>query len=190
GITCTKFDVDLKNDNKKSSEYNHRTYRNIIKIIDKSEINSEVKNIAFKLFEKIGIAEVNIHGMNLEDVHFHEVGAIDSIIDIVGTAILIDQLKIDKIKSSSIPVGGGSIDIDHGHYPVPAPATLQILKNIPLKQSQLQTELTTPTGAAIISTLVDEFSPLPSMKTMAIGYGAGTKDFCNQPNVLRLILGE
>src|SRR5699024_10933585 len=143
GITCTKFDVYFKNNSKKLKNYDHRTYRNIIKLIEDSKLKPEVKNISFKLFKKIGIAEGKIHGLNLEDVHFHEVGAVDSIVDIVGTAILINQLKIDRIKSSSIPVGGGTIKIDHGNYPVPAPATLQILKNIPLKQSKLQTELTT-----------------------------------------------
>lgn len=173
-----------------SHDHQHRAYRDIKKLIESADFTEEVKNTALKIFKKIGVAEGHIHGMPVEDVHFHEVGAIDSIIDIVGTAILIDQLKIDKVISSPVPLGSGKIHIDHGIYPVPAPATLEIMKGVPIRKSEVQAELTTPTGAAIISELAEEYGALPSMKVNAIGYGAGTKTFKNHPNVLRVVIGE
>jgi uncharacterized protein (TIGR00299 family) protein len=170
--------------------HHHRKYKDIVKMIETAELSNEVKKTALGIFKKIGEAEGHIHGLPLEKVHFHEVGAVDSIIDIVGTAILLHQLEIKKVKSSAIPVGTGRIHIDHGIYPVPAPATLEMLKGVPIEQSEVRFELTTPTGAAIVSVLVEEFCTLPSMEVKAIGYGAGTKTFKDIPNVLRVILGE
>lgn len=159
-------------------------------MITESNFTEKAKDISLRIFKKIGEAEGHIHGVQLDDVHFHEVGAIDSIIDIVGVAILIDQLEIDLVKSSPIPTGSGKIKIDHGIYPVPAPATLEILRGIPITQSELKTELTTPTGAGIAVVLADEFCTIPSMNITKIGYGAGTKDFPNQPNMLRVMIGR
>ncbi|MEH7237417.1 LarC family nickel insertion protein [Bacillus sp. JJ1562] len=170
--------------------HSHRAYKDIVKMIEESELATEVKEISLKIFKKIGEAEGLIHGLPLEKVHFHEVGAVDSIIDIVGAAILLHQLEITSVKSSPVPVGTGKIHIDHGIYPVPAPATLEILKGVPIEQSDIRFELTTPTGAGIISVLTDEFCSFPSMKVAAIGYGAGTKTFKDRPNVLRVIIGE
>ncbi|WP_010282054.1 nickel pincer cofactor biosynthesis protein LarC [Bacillus timonensis] len=124
--------------------HSHRAYNDIVKMIKDSELEPEVKDMSLKIFKKIGEAEGLIHGLPLEKVHFHEVGAVDSIIDIVGTAILLHQLEIKTIKSSSVPVGTGKIHIDHGIYPVPAPATLEILKGVPIEQSDIRFELTTP----------------------------------------------
>lgn len=149
-----------------------------------------VKQTALRIFKKIGEAEGKIHGLPLERVHFHEVGAVDSIIDIVGAAILIHQLSITTVKCAPVPVGVGKIRIDHGIYPVPAPATLEMLKGIPLEQSTIRAELTTPTGAAIAAVLSESFGPMPSFKVEAIGYGAGTKTFPDHPNVLRVVIGE
>jgi uncharacterized protein (DUF111 family) len=129
-----------------------------------------------------------IHGILLEKVHFHEVGAADSIIDI-GTSILLHQLEITIIKCSPIPVSTGKIHIDR-IYPVPAPATLDLLKGVPIERSDLRAELTTPTGAGIAVVLAEEFCSIPSIKITSIGYGAGTKSFKNDPNVLRVIIGE
>ncbi|AEP00931.1 LarC family nickel insertion protein [Heyndrickxia coagulans] len=168
----------------------HRAYSDIVKMIQSSELAEEVKKIVLNIFRKIGEAEGHIHGVPLEKVHFHEVGAVDSIIDITGAAILIHQLGIEKIKSSAVPVGCGRIHIDHGIYPVPAPATLEILKGIPIEQSDVRSELTTPTGAAIVAVLAEEFGTLPSIKIQAIGYGAGTQTFKDRPNVLRVVVGE
>ncbi|WP_449540181.1 LarC family nickel insertion protein [Ferdinandcohnia sp. Marseille-Q9671] len=170
--------------------HDHRAYKDIVKMIEESELAPEVKEMSLNIFKKIGEAEGLIHGLPLETVHFHEVGAVDSIIDIVGAAILLHQLGVTTIKSSSVPVGTGRIHIDHGIYPVPAPATLEILKGVPIEQSDVRFELTTPTGAGIISVLVDEFCSFPSMKVESIGYGAGTKTFNDRPNVLRVIIGE
>jgi pyridinium-3,5-bisthiocarboxylic acid mononucleotide nickel chelatase len=170
--------------------HEHRAYKEIVKMIESAGFSNEVKKTALEIFKKIGEAEGHIHGVPLEDVHFHEVGAVDSIIDIVGASILLHQLEISVIKSSPIPVGAGKIRIDHGIYPVPAPATLEMLKGIPIEQSNIKAELTTPTGAAIISVLAKEFCPIPSMKIKSIGYGAGTKSFESHPNVIRVIIGE
>ena len=170
--------------------HHHRSYKDIMKLILEADLSDNVKNTALNIFEKIGRAEGHIHGMPLEQVHFHEVGAVDSIIDIVGAAILFHHLEVSVIKASAIPVGTGRIKIDHGIYPVPAPATLEILKGIPLEHTNIRGELTTPTGAAIVAALADEFSAFPSLKVQAIGYGAGTKTFAEHPNVLRVIIGE
>ncbi|WML38577.1 LarC family nickel insertion protein [Neobacillus sp. OS1-2] len=171
-------------------QHDHRAYKEIVELIEGAGFSDSVKETALKIFNKIGEAEGLIHGIPLENVHFHEVGAVDSIIDIIGAAILIDQLEIDIIKSSAIPVGTGRIHIDHGVYPVPAPATLEILKGVPLDQSDIRAELTTPTGAAIVAVLAEEYCSIPSLKVRSIGYGAGTKTFKHHPNVLRVIIGE
>ena len=170
--------------------HDHRAYKKIVELIEGAGLDESVKETALKIFKRIGEAEGLIHGIPLEKVYFHEVGAVDSIIDIIGAAILIHQLEIDVIKSSPIPVGTGRIHIDHGIYPVPAPATLEILKGVPLDQSDIRAELTTPTGAAIVAVLAEEFCSIPSMRIKSIGYGAGTKTFKNHPNVLRVIIGE
>jgi pyridinium-3,5-bisthiocarboxylic acid mononucleotide nickel chelatase len=175
---------------KHQQDHHHRSYSDIVRMIESSELAAEVKETSLKIFRKIGEAEGHIHGVSIEKVHFHEVGAVDSIIDIVGAAILLHQLGIKKIKSSPIPVGSGRIHIDHGIYPVPAPATLEILKGVPIEQSNVRFELTTPTGAAIVAVLAEEFCTIPSMEVQEIGYGAGTKTFIDRPNVLRVIIGE
>lgn len=187
GISATKFDVELL---KPSNGHAHRHYSDIVKLIKAADFNEKVTQIALDIFEIIGQAEGKIHGIPLENVHFHEVGAIDSIIDIVGTAIAIDQIAPDRMVSSSVPVGNGKIRIDHGLYPVPAPATLEILKGIPLQKNEVEGELTTPTGAGIIAVLAGAFGPIPSIKVEAVGYGAGTKEFSDQPNVLRVMTGR
>ncbi|MDY0394106.1 LarC family nickel insertion protein [Virgibacillus halophilus] len=168
----------------------HRSYKDIVKMIETADFSDGVKNAALKIFKKIGEAEGRIHGMELDQVHFHEVGAVDSIIDIVGTAILLDQLGIASVKSAAVPVGSGKIYIDHGVYPVPAPATLEILRGVPIQKSELKSELTTPTGAGIVAVMTETFENFPTMKVEAIGYGAGTKTFPNHPNVLRVVIGE
>jgi len=199
GITGTKFDVLLTHDSHEKGHehqhnhnhnHDHRSYKDIVKLIKAAEFPDGVQSTAINIFKRIGIAEGKIHGVPLDEVHFHEVGAVDSIIDIVGTAILLDQLKIKVIKSSPIPVGSGKIHIDHGVYPVPAPATLEILRGIPIAKSDLRGELATPTGAAIAGELATEFCTIPAMTVESIGYGAGTKSFPNHPNVLRVIIGE
>ncbi|WP_130859388.1 nickel pincer cofactor biosynthesis protein LarC [Gracilibacillus phocaeensis] len=170
--------------------HHHRTYKDIVKLIKESELNDNVKALSLEMFRLIGEAEAKIHGVSLDTVHFHEVGAIDSIIDIVGTSIIVDALEVDQVIFSPIPVGFGHIHIDHGVYPVPAPATLEVLKGVPLAESSVKGELTTPTGAAIVQALASEFAATPVMKVEKIGYGAGTKTFKDHPNVLRVLIGE
>ncbi len=198
GITSTKFDVLLMEEHHHEHgdhdhhhhHHDHRSYKHIVEIIQSAGFTERTEKIALKVFEKIGIAEGKIHDVPLEDVHFHEVGAVDSIIDIVGAAILLDQLNIETIFSSAIPVGSGKIHIDHGIYPVPAPATLEILRGVPIAASEVKGELATPTGAAIVATLAKQFGPMPAMTVEQIGYGAGTKTFPNHPNVLRVMIGS
>ncbi|TWD97810.1 hypothetical protein FB545_3333 [Peribacillus frigoritolerans] len=172
------------------SHHGSRTYKQIVEAINEANFNESVANMSLAIFKKIGEAEGHIHGLPLEKVHFHEVGAVDSIIDIIGAAILIDQLGIESVQSSAIPTGSGHIHIDHGIYPVPAPATLEILKGVPIASNDIRSELATPTGAAITAVLARNFGSLPPMTVESIGYGAGTKTFENHPNVLRVIIGE
>lgn len=172
------------------SHHGSRTYKQIVEAINEANFNESVANMSLAIFKKIGEAEGHIHGLPLEKVHFHEVGAVDSIIDIIGAAILIDQLGIESVQSSAIPTGSGHIHIDHGIYPVPAPATLEILKGVPIASNDIRSEIATPTGAAIAAVLAGNFGSLPPMTVESIGYGAGSKTFENHPNVLRVIIGE
>ncbi|MFC0272097.1 LarC family nickel insertion protein [Metabacillus herbersteinensis] len=171
-------------------DHQHRHYQDIITMIQSSSLSEKVKETALNIFDQIGRAEAKMHQVPVETVHFHEVGAVDSIIDIVGAAILVHDLGIEKFESSPVPVGSGHIHIDHGIYPIPAPATLDILREVPLRQSDIKGELTTPTGAAIIKALCDEYGTIPSMTVQSVGYGAGTKDFAQHPNVLRVLIGR
>lgn len=141
------------------------------------------------MFERLAEAEAKIHGRSVEEVHFHEVGAVDSIVDIIGTAILIDMIKPDKIVSSPLPVTSGFVHTQHGLMPVPAPATTELLKGIPVRSMDIEGELVTPTGAVIIKTLVNEFGGIPDMVIHSVGYGAGIKDL-EIPNLLRTYVGE
>lgn len=169
--------------------HHHRSYREIAELIRDAGLNESVTSLALKMFDMLAAAESTIHGVAKDEVHFHEVGAIDSIIDIVGTAILVNAIGADLVMASPVPVGHGSVRTMHGDYPIPAPATLEILKGKPIRYTDLEAELTTPTGALIISSLCSEFGPLPSMEVGAIGYGAGSADFAGRPNVLRAVLG-
>lgn len=159
-------------------------------MISASTLSEQIKQRAQSIFQRIGEAESKIHGIPIETVHFHEVGAIDSIVDIVGACIAFDALKIDRIISSPLHVGSGTFKCQHGTYPVPGPATAELLKDVPIYSKDIQGELVTPTGAAIISTLAESYSQMPAMKIEKIGYGAGTRDYPKFPNVMRAILGQ
>ncbi|MDN5277458.1 MAG: pyridinium-3,5-bisthiocarboxylic acid mononucleotide nickel chelatase [Clostridiales bacterium] len=166
-----------------------RNFREIKELIENSALSQSVKDTALKIFEKLAMAEGKIHGISYDQVHFHEVGAVDSIVDIVGTAICIDMLKPDIIMASPVNVGGGFVKCQHGMFPVPAPATLELLKGIPVYSKNAQGELVTPTGAAILSALCREFVDFPSMVIEKIGYGLGKRDY-KVPNCLRVCWGE
>lgn len=171
-------------------EHAHRHLSTIEGMIDASQLTSRERSLALRVFRKIGAAEAKVHGTSIEDVHFHEVGAVDSIVDIVGTAVALCSLDVQRIIASPTPTGCGTISIAHGNVTVPAPATAELLKGVPIKSSEIQAELTTPTGAAFLSTLVDGFGTLPDMQISKIGYGAGHKELKEQANLLRILIGE
>lgn len=167
----------------------HRNLSDIIDLIHQSKLESQVKKLSLQIFKNLATAEAHVHRIPLDEVHFHEVGAVDSIIDIVGSVIGITSLGIEKLYCSPVPLGHGFVTCAHGILPLPAPATVELLKGIPVYSVDRTTELVTPTGAAIITTMVKQFGPMPSMKIQKIGYGAG-KIKSEYPNLLRLYLGE
>lgn len=167
----------------------HRNLKDIETIIQNSALSDSVKETGLAIFQKVAEAEAKIHGKGLYEVHFHEVGAIDSIVDIMGAAICLDYLKVDKIMASSVQLGGGFVKCAHGIMPVPAPATAEIVKSIPVKTGIVPFETTTPTGAAILAATADTFTDKLDFIIEKTGYGIGHKDF-EIPNVLRVYLGE
>jgi pyridinium-3,5-bisthiocarboxylic acid mononucleotide nickel chelatase len=194
GIQGTKFDVilndhGLKHEHKHEHEHEHINFSDIRNIIINSDLSNIVKASSLSMFLRIAEAEADVHGKSVDEVIFHEVGAIDSIIDIVGAAIALDYLKVDKIIASSIQVGGGFVQCAHGLIPIPAPATVKILKNIPIKSGIVPFETTTPTGAAILADNVKEYTDKIDFSIEKIGYGLGSRDL-EIPNVLRVYLGQ
>ena len=183
-IASTQFKVVYQ------EEQQHRHLRHLNEIVDFSDLDEDIKNRAKEVFLKIARAEAKIHNMPVEKVHFHEVGAIDTIVDVVGAFAAIKLLGIDKVYSSRLNVGSGFVTFSHGTFPVPAPATAEILKGVPTYSSDSRGELVTPTGAALITTCAERFGDMPGMRTERIGYGAGSKDIENRPNVLRVFLGQ
>lgn len=173
----------------KNHEHHTRNLKDIENIINSSSLNDKVKKLSLDMFMRVAEAEAKVHGKTLYEVHFHEVGAIDSIIDMVGAAICIDYLNVDKIIASPVQVGGGFVKCAHGLMPVPAPATVEILKNIPINTGIVQFETTTPTGAAILAANVQEFTGKIDFSIKKIAYGIGHRDL-EIPNVLRVYLGE
>jgi pyridinium-3,5-bisthiocarboxylic acid mononucleotide nickel chelatase len=171
-------------------EHHHRHLSDILKIINDSKIGVKPKQTAVAIFNRLAQAEAAVHGQEPHEIHFHEVGAIDSIVDIVSAAIGLDALGIEKVYCSTLAVGGGQIKAAHGIMPVPAPATAELLKGIPTVGGPIDKELLTPTGAAILTTIAESFGQIPQMKIEASGYGAGTLDSEHVPNVVRLILGQ
>ncbi len=162
----------------------------IKRIIANAKISSAAKNKATAIFEALGAAEAKIHNMDIERVHFHEVGAVDALVDIVGAAVGAEALGVDEIVCSPLNVGGGTVKCAHGVFPVPAPATVELLHGAPVYSSGVQAELVTPTGAAIMKTLAARFREFPPMRIERTGYGAGSRDFSGHANVLRLVIGD
>ncbi len=194
-ISATRFDVIIMEDSTlhrsvATTHYEHRGYSDIVAMIDKSALSSGVKGRAQRVFRRIGEAEAKIHGIALETVHFHEIGAVDSIVDIVGACIAVEALGVDEIQASPPRLGSGFVETAHGRFPVPAPATLELLKGIPVQSSSDPVELVTPTGAALLAEFCGKFGPMPTMSIEKIGYGAGSRDLEKAPNVLRAVLGE
>jgi len=183
GISATQFKVKIK------EEGVERRFKDILDILEKSKLDEEIKKETEKIFFNIAQAESKIHRKDIDKIHFHEIGGLDSIIDITSAVIGIKTLGIEEIHSSALPVGKGFVKCAHGVIPVPAPATLELLKNIPIYSGGIESEMITPTGAGIIGTLAKSFGERPLMKIERIGYGAGEKEF-TIPNLLRVSIGE
>ena len=171
-------------------EHAHRHLHHIEEMLDRGNLADEARELAKVIFQNLGQAEAKVHGTTIEKVHFHEVGAIDSIADITGVAIAMTELGIQRVESSPVPTGCGTITIAHGKVGVPAPATAELLRGIPIASCDIDAELTTPTGAAILKTTSKAFGPMPAMLIEKIGYGSGTMDLEKQANVLRVLIGS
>jgi uncharacterized protein (TIGR00299 family) protein len=184
GLRATRFVVEVNEDHQP-----HRHYGDIVEMLTSSDLAQDVKDLALGVFERIGRAEAGAHGVPLEHVHFHEVGAVDSIVDIVGAAAALCYLGA-RVSCAPIPLGHGSVRCAHGVLPVPAPATLRLVEGLPVYDGDVACELTTPTGAAIAAVAAGEFGHLPAMVIRQVGLGAGTRELADRPNVLRAVLGE
>jgi uncharacterized protein (TIGR00299 family) protein len=183
GFRATKADIHIE-DNK-----TERRLPDIVAIIQDSGLPEAIKNKSIAIFQRIGSVEAEIHGTLLQEVHLHELGGLDTIIDVVGTLVGLEALGIKKVFASPLPMGRGFTKAEHGIIPLPAPATLALLKNVPVVGSELDIELVTPTGAALLTLLADSFGPIPAMRLESTGYGAGSKDL-PIPNIIRLLIGH
>ncbi len=184
GFSATAVRVEVP------KEHSHRFLPEIEEIIGRGSLTPAARDLAVRIFRRLAAAEAAAHGLPVEKVHFHEVGGLDSIADITGVAIGLDLLAAERITSRSVPTGSGMVKCAHGMMPVPAPGTVELLKGVPLAPSPIKAELTTPTGAAILTTIVQEWIEYPPLTIERIGHGAGKRDFPEQPNLLRLFVGE
>lgn len=184
GISATYARVETATENK------HRHLRDIVKIISESRLNESVKQTAIGVFTRLAEAEAKVHNETIDQVHFHEVGALDAIVDVVGAAICFDLMKIEQFACSALHVGSGTVEMEHGRFPVPPPAVAQLLRDKPIYSTDIKGELVTPTGAAIVAAMCTTFGPIPPVKLAATGYGAGTRTYPDFPNVLRVLIGE
>ena len=184
GLSATYARVDA------AHEHKHRHLSDIKQIIEGSALNETVKQRAVQIFTRLAEAEAHVHNEPIDHVHFHEVGAVDAIVDVVGAAICFDALRIDRFICSPLHVGSGTVKMAHGQFPVPPPAVTELLRGVPFYATEIKGELLTPTGAAIITTVCSEYGPIPQMITDQSGYGAGTRDYGDFPNVLRVLIGE
>jgi len=186
GVMATQFVVDLDPEQKQP----HRHLRHVLEIIDKGDVPDQVKRASAETFRRIAEAEAAVHGTTIEKVHFHEVGAIDSIVDVVSAHFCLHELGYLHIAASPLHVGAGTVKCAHGIMPVPAPATALLLKGIPSYGGEVPYELVTPTGAALLGQIVASFGPMPVMRVVSMGYGSGTRDLEDRANVLRVAMGE
>ena len=190
GISSTKIDVVEERPSKKYQNHRSRSFTDIKNLIEKSKLTPKIKKDSIEIFRRIGKVEAQLHRTTLNKIHFHEVGAVDSIVDVVGGTLAMNLLGADRIFASPINLGEGSVKCAHGSLPVPAPATLKLLQGIPCYSNGIKKELTTPTGAAVIRYFADEFCSMPAMCVLGAGYGAGSYDLKDKPNLLRVISGE
>ncbi len=191
GIRATRVEVKVEPAHHASDGHaHHRGLKQIREIIGGAAISERAKETAVKIFSALGEVEAKIHGIPVEQIHFHEVGAVDAIVDVVCAAVGAEALGVDEWVCSPLNVGGGAVQCDHGRFPVPAPATVALLRGAPVYSSGIEAELVTPTGAAVAATLAARFGAFPAMKITGSGYGAGSHDFPGHANVLRITLGE
>ncbi|HEY3244830.1 MAG TPA: nickel pincer cofactor biosynthesis protein LarC [Phycisphaerae bacterium] len=186
GFAATKFTVHLD----PSVEKPHRHLKHVRAIFESSGLAEAVRRPALRIFERLAEAEARAHGSALESVHFHEVGAIDAIVDVAAAVLALQRLNVERVLCSPIPTGSGTVTCAHGVMPVPAPGTAELLRNVPIAPSDEEAELTTPTGAAILTTLAESYGPLPAITFSALGYGAGTREGQTRPNLLRVFIGD
>jgi uncharacterized protein (TIGR00299 family) protein len=193
GISANYFDVQLHEPSDDESHHgdnhHHRHLEDIIQLIVESALTPEVKDLSLQIFQRLAEAEAKVHNCALDQIHFHEVGAVDAIIDIVGASICYHYLSVKKVYASPLHLGSGMVKCAHGLMPIPAPATAELLREVPIYSTEIAGELVTPTGAAIITTLSSGFGPMPPLCPEVIGYGAGTWDL-PIPNVVRLYIGD
>lgn len=185
GIAATKFRVEIEH-----AHHHPRSLGDIIRIIDGSGLSDTTKARTLRLFERLARVEAGIHRQPVETIHLHEVGAVDSIVDITGAVVALELLGVDRCLASPLNVGSGAVECAHGVLPVPAPATAELLRGVPMYSTGLEAELVTPTGALLVSEFAGEFGPLPEMRVERIGYGAGDRDLGRLPNLLRVLVGE
>ena len=183
---ATKVDVEVN----REAHRHHRSLRDILEILERSTLGASVKERASRIFTRLADAEARVHGMERETVRFHDVGAVDAIIDVTGGVIALDLARVEAVHVSALPIGGGLIDGPHGRIPIPGPGTAELLRGFPVVDTGVRAELVTPTGAAILTTLAASAGRMPSLTVDAVGYGAGTMDLPDTPNVLRCFLGE
>ncbi len=183
GIAATKATIIAQD------QEDYRFLPDVEAIVNAGSLTPVQRDLAMTIFRKVAAAEAAVHGMPIEKVHFHEVGALDSIADIVGAAVGLDLLGVERVTASSVPTGSGTVKCAHGVMPIPAPATAELLKGVPLAKSNIKFELTTPTGAAILTSIASDYTDTPAMTIETIGTGCGSKDFLEHPNILRLFLG-
>lgn len=184
GIGATRAVVEAP------EQHHHRGLSDILKIVEESSISSKAKKLASRIFTRLAEAEAQVHGTNIDSIHFHEVGAVDAIVDIVGTAVALDMVGAVAFIGSPVRTGFGTVRCAHGDYPIPAPGTAELLKGVPSFAGDAEGEWTTPTGAAILTTLCESYSAMPLMRIEKIGYGAGSREHEAMPNLLRLLVGE
>jgi uncharacterized protein (TIGR00299 family) protein len=190
GVSATKFNVEETHHHHHHHHHAHRSLAEINALIDRSALSPGGRARAKELFHRLGEAEASIHQVPLDKIHLHEVGALDSIIDIVGAVFALEWLGAQKVVSSPLNVGGGTVNSAHGVFPVPAPATVKLLAGSPIYSSGVQNELVTPTGALLVTAYASSFGPTPAMTVERVGYGAGSRDLPSTPNVLRMVVGE
>lgn len=185
-IAATQFEVSIEH----HAGHPHRSLASIRALFDESTLSDTVRDKALRVFERLAAAEAAVHGVSVEDIHFHEVGAVDSIVDVVGAAIGLERLGIERVFSGPLRFGTGTVRCHHGVLPIPAPATVRLAEGFPVEHTGIMGELTTPTGAAILTTFAECFGPPPPMRLERSGFGAGHADRPERPNVLRVLIGE